>query len=288
MKKPIIQSLWIGGNLSRMEIYSIKSFLNTGHEFHLYTYDKITNIPKGVIVKDGNEILSRNYIFKLKESFASFADIFRYKMLYEKGNYWGDLDMIAIKKFDFKDPYVFSSERTIQKGAYKLKQKSVATNSILKAPKHSEFYKELYELCIEHQKKKKKNQEFTQYMRIMRDLLKKYKYEKYVKPPHFFCNLDWWYAKDAFFDVDFRNKYGVKAQKKIDLFKNTYSVHFWRHLVKNKYKLSLDEEYDKNSLWEQMIYYVDTGKIPKIINKKKITKKKQRQKKQSKRLKIFT
>ena len=33
-------------------------------------------------------------------------------MLYEVGGYWVDLDMIAIKMFDFKEPYIFSSERT--------------------------------------------------------------------------------------------------------------------------------------------------------------------------------
>jgi len=32
----VVQSLWIGDQLSLMEIYSIKSFLNLGMEFHLY------------------------------------------------------------------------------------------------------------------------------------------------------------------------------------------------------------------------------------------------------------
>ena len=43
----IVQSLWVGSNLSLMEVYSIKSFLKTGHEFHLYIYEPIQNIPKG-------------------------------------------------------------------------------------------------------------------------------------------------------------------------------------------------------------------------------------------------
>ena len=37
-KTPIIvQSLWVGDKLSRMEHYSIKSFLTLGFEYHLYT-----------------------------------------------------------------------------------------------------------------------------------------------------------------------------------------------------------------------------------------------------------
>ena len=37
----IVQSLWIGEYLSSLEIMCIKSFLKKGHEFHLYTYDKV-------------------------------------------------------------------------------------------------------------------------------------------------------------------------------------------------------------------------------------------------------
>ena len=144
----IIQSLWVGNELSRMEYYSILSFLKLGYEFHLYTYEKVKNVPKGTKILNGNKIIPRKDIFKLKETYLPFADIFRYKMLYEKGGYWVDLDMIAIKKLDFNEPYVFSSERTIQEGAFKMQVKSVPNIGILKAPKHSAFYKELYEACM--------------------------------------------------------------------------------------------------------------------------------------------
>ncbi len=59
----IIQGLWIGDRLSTMEALSIKSFLNNGHEYHLYTYSHVDNIPLGTIVKDGNEILPESEIF---------------------------------------------------------------------------------------------------------------------------------------------------------------------------------------------------------------------------------
>mgnify|MGYP007000248262 CR=1 len=52
-----IQSLWIGDKLSNMEILSMKSFLHNNHNYHLYTYGKIDNVPEGVIVKDGNDII---------------------------------------------------------------------------------------------------------------------------------------------------------------------------------------------------------------------------------------
>ena len=52
----IIQSLWIGESLGKMEQLSAKSFIDHGHTYHLYTYGKVENIPEGVIVKDGNVI----------------------------------------------------------------------------------------------------------------------------------------------------------------------------------------------------------------------------------------
>ena len=62
----IIQSLWIGTELSKLERLSIKSFLDNGHEYHLYLYDTVKNIPEGAVVKDANEILDKSEIFYYK------------------------------------------------------------------------------------------------------------------------------------------------------------------------------------------------------------------------------
>ncbi len=102
MKLPIIQSLWIGNPLSKLEQLCIQSFLDNGHEFHLYTYDKVGNIPPGAIVKDGNEILPADKIFRDDHnSVASFSDWFRFVLLMKKGGYWVDMDIVCIKPFDF-------------------------------------------------------------------------------------------------------------------------------------------------------------------------------------------
>ena len=261
MVKPVVQSLWVGNKLSIMEIYSIKSYLRLGYDFHLYTYEPVKNVPKGTKIKDGSKILSKKEIFKLKETYLPFADIFRYKMLYENGGYWTDLDMIAIKRFDkaFKDkPYVFSSERTIQKGAYKRVEKYIPNIGILKAPAKSPFYKELFEVCMIHQKKGV-NKDKLKYMKIMRKMIEKYRFQKYVHSPADFCHLDWWYAKDAFLPLEkYRDKYGVKAKSISSMFSLPYTVLFWRVLVTKKYGLDLNGKYDDNSLWEKMKTMVDS------------------------------
>ena len=56
----IMQSLWIGPKLSNMEKLSMQSFIDNGHEYHLYTYGEVDGIPDGVIIKDGNEILDKS------------------------------------------------------------------------------------------------------------------------------------------------------------------------------------------------------------------------------------
>ena len=253
----IIQSLWIGKELTDMEIYCIKSFLKHGFTFHLYTYDIVGKIPSGTIIKNANEIIPKNEIFKLKETFLPFSDIWRYKMLYEKGGYWSDLDMICMKSFNFKESYVFASERTIQKGAYKMSVPFVANINFLKAPKGSPFFKELYDTCIKLEKKKT-NTDKIKYMRIARQMIEKYNYKKYIKPPHYFCHLDWWYAKDAYLPLDyFKEKYGVKGKTIKSMFTKPYTLHLWRNLVTGKYKLDTNGKYDEKSLWERIKKYVD-------------------------------
>ena len=117
----VINGLWIGDSLSNIEKLSINSFLKNGHDFHLYVYDDIMGIPDGVVVKDANEILDSNKIFKHKimgekeggsvgpEGFAGFSDWFRYSLLYKKGGWWSDLDSVCLRKYDILRPYFFTT-----------------------------------------------------------------------------------------------------------------------------------------------------------------------------------
>jgi len=160
MKKPIIQGLWIGNRLSRFEYNSIKSYLMAGYEYHLYTYDKVDNIPENVIIKDGNEILNKKEIFYYEGSIAPFSDLFRYKLLYERGGVWTDCDIICMKQMpeDDNHEYIFVAERTILKGAfascikvppYTCKKKKVL-NSFIKTPAGAEIMWVMYEKSLKY------------------------------------------------------------------------------------------------------------------------------------------
>lgn len=102
-----VQSLWIGESLSAVEQLCIRSFQENGHEFHLYAYENIARLPVNVIVKDANEIIPKKEIFRVGNSFTLFSDLFRWKLLSDRGGCWVCMDMICLKPFDFKEEVIF-------------------------------------------------------------------------------------------------------------------------------------------------------------------------------------
>ena len=93
----VVQGLWIGSQLSPVEELSIRSFLAHGHEYHLYAYGQIQNVPEGAVLRDAGEIIPSHKIFKYRDydSYAGFSNHFRYKLLRTNGGWWADLDLVA-------------------------------------------------------------------------------------------------------------------------------------------------------------------------------------------------
>jgi hypothetical protein len=113
----IIQGLWIGRPLSAIERLSITSFLRHGHEYHLYCYADVGDVPAGALIKDGNAILPESEIFCYQQgagrgSVSAFSNLFRYKLLLEKGGWWADTDAVCLRPWDFSEPVVFASQHT--------------------------------------------------------------------------------------------------------------------------------------------------------------------------------
>lgn len=106
-----IQSLWVGNALSSMELLCLHSFLAHGHDFHLYAYDQPANLPNGITLIDAESILPRQAIFKYidRDTYAGFSDLFRYKLLLERGGIWVDTDMVCLRPFCFDQPFLFAS-----------------------------------------------------------------------------------------------------------------------------------------------------------------------------------
>ncbi len=114
----IINGLWIGGSLSPVELLCIRSYINHGHKFHLWTYSDVANIPKhkNITRKNAAEILEEGAVFSYEKgpfpgSYAGFSDIFRYKLLFEHGGWWVDMDTVCLRAFDFPEEYVFRAHK---------------------------------------------------------------------------------------------------------------------------------------------------------------------------------
>lgn len=228
----IIQGLWIGPELSVMEQLSVTSFLENGHQYHLYVYEEPKNIPLGTVVKDAKEILRSSRVFQYKHtpSYAGFANYFRYKLLHERGGWWADTDTICLKPFDFPEEYVFASE--IDKGL------EVVTNGILKAPAGSKLMAYACRVC------EKKNPERLVWgetgPRLMAEAVSKHSLEKYTKPHHVFCPLAY---------SDWRNVLEPEAATLRD--ESSYAIHLWNEMWRAAGQ-DKDARYPPDCLYERL------------------------------------
>ena len=142
-----VHGLWIGDRLSALEFLCIQSFAAQGHEFHLWAYEPpVQPLPAGVVLRDASSILPASTIFRYRHgntfghgrgSLAGFSDIFRYKLLYEEGGWWTDMDICCLRPLDFASPYVFRSHDVL-----------AVVGNLMKCPKGSPLMRDCYEQAI--------------------------------------------------------------------------------------------------------------------------------------------
>ena len=145
-----IQSLWIGGDLSTMERLSAQSFIDKGQEYHLYTYGSVGNIPPGVIIKDGNEILDKSEIFTYKNgSYSAFSNLFRFTLLEKRGGYWADTDLICVRSLK---PLEEEDIVIVSEPSATYSEEVIPTSCFIKLPKGSEIAKEGIRIQREHKR----------------------------------------------------------------------------------------------------------------------------------------
>ncbi len=130
-----VGTLWIGGALSWMEELCLKSFVDAGQKITLFSYEDIPNVPKGVLRRDGREIIDTDNFLKYekKDSFALFADLFRLHMIRAcPGMIWVDTDVYCHRPMTYDSDYVFGFE---------LPGKQRVNNAILGMPAKSKLLK---------------------------------------------------------------------------------------------------------------------------------------------------
>jgi hypothetical protein len=95
------QSFWWGESLSPYEWLCLLSFVRNGHAFKLYSFDSSLSVPPGVMLCHAAEVLSESEFFVYSEgpgqgSPSAFSNVFRYKLLVEKGGWWVDTDVVCL------------------------------------------------------------------------------------------------------------------------------------------------------------------------------------------------
>jgi hypothetical protein len=237
----VMQGLWIGNRLTVMEQLSIVSFLKHGHEFHLYVYDDVEGIPEGTILKDANEIVSRKQIFKDKEvegTYANFSDVFRYKLLLEKGGFWVDLDTVCLKPFDFQSDYVFAQQNDWDGSRF-------ACGGIMKTPPGSEIMQYCYDASL-----LKATGEYGWIdlgPRLVNEAVNKFGLTHYVVSPKTFLPIDWMDWEDIISE-----KLIARIKIKLKLAsKEVYAVHLWG-AIWVRYNTDKEINYHPKCLYERL------------------------------------
>ena len=236
-----IQGLWIGPRLSLLEQLSIKSFLSHGHTYHLYLYQKVDDIPDGAVIRDANDILPRQTIIRYqtgpgKGSYAIFSNLFRYKLLYEHGGFWADLDIICLRPFEFAADYVFASENTPENHVK-------VANAVMKAPRGSECIKACYEEASRTDATTARWGETGP--ELLASIIRKFQLEDFVMSPTTFAPINHW---------EFRKLVDPTFQFEIP--GKSYAVHFWNEMWRRRVskkgfikRTFRKPKYDKNALY---------------------------------------
>lgn len=230
----IVHALWIGEHLSPIEQLCIHSFLRHGYTFHLWVYHTVLGVPEQVHINDANEILSEDKIFRYKHtnqfghgkgSLAGFSDIFRYKLLYDKGGIWVDMDITCLKAIDIEGEYLF-----------RYHDKEGVVGNFMKCPPHSPVMKYCYEKAAGEVHAD--NKDWMLPLRILREGIYKYNLQDKI---YNISNEDSWLVI-------------LKLLKGFPHIPNWYFIHWVNeefrnqgidkaHFLKNSYMHKLLEEY---------------------------------------------
>lgn len=243
MSSDIIQSLWIGDRLSRMEQLSIKSFLDNGHTYHLYTYGPVENVPEGAIVKDANDILDSSEIYRYKNgSVSAFSNLFRFTMMYKVGGYWADTDLICVKPFKIEADFVIATE------PQKMFSQVHYTSSFLKFKKGSQEALEGMNIQREFKKLILSGQlAWSAGPLCVGQLVEKFNMQKYALPWYGICSCSYDLVLSLVNPT--QKPHPSLINKMEDIPDGMYCIHLW-HEMWRRHNIDKDSVFHPRSLYE--------------------------------------
>jgi len=257
-KRKEVFSLWVSkdGKLPAIQQLALKSWLRQNLKVTLYTNLKTLGNSLDTYIKS-NRIILKNYNEILhyddEDEICPYSDEFRFKVLYENGGCWLDMDLVLLKEIP-NDDIIISSEHSFVKGAYKSKLPFKPNIGLLKFPPKNIVLKETLErieklksICIAQTRDN---------MKLFTSVLKKPKHEdifKFVAEPWEYCPVPFWNFTEIYQDInDYKIKYGVEnVLKKDEILGQSIGVHIWNHFTTGN-KISLDDAH-QNSLYGLLV-----------------------------------
>lgn len=172
-----VNGMWIGTQLSKIELLTMHSFMAHGHPFRLWAYDDIeTELPEGIILADATEVIPREQVFSYKNynkfghgkgSYAGFSDIFRYKMLHEHGGWWVDMDITCLRPLEFSTPYFFRQHHDL-----------MVVGNVMKCPKGCDLMIDCYHEAMAQVTED--NQDWHKPIEILNENIRKQQLEEFI------------------------------------------------------------------------------------------------------------
>ena len=206
-----IQCLWVGHTLSNLEATCLASFAWHKHPVHLYCYRDIKNLPPNITLKDANSVIPESEIFYYsdRKTVSGFANLFRYKLLAEKGGIWVDCDVVCLRPFLFQEDYVFPLERPDQ-----------VSNFVIKSPAGSPFINSMYELASQL------DPETIRFGQsgpsLINTLVSEFGLNQYAMDYAVFCPIPYYSYQDYLFSGG--------MQEKAELLAEAHGLHLWNEM----------------------------------------------------------
>jgi hypothetical protein len=241
----MIQSLWIGEKLSIMEQLCISSFLQNGHTFHLYVYNDVAYVPEGTVLKDANELISSKRIFKYKNfnSYAAFANLFRYKLLFQKGGYWVDTDVVCLKPFRFRRDFMFTNIPIRNRPLDFLIKRYRSSNWFIKANAGSEIMNYCYNEASKRDPEKLSWGETGS--QLINTAIRKFGMQGYIA------------SQDTFFPIRYQQWRQLISNSFIGTHKwaryqhSSYAIHLY-HEMWRRNNINKNASFHRNSIYERL------------------------------------
>jgi len=234
----VVQGLWIGPKLSSMEKLCIQSFLKHGHPFHLYAYDQIDGVPTQTKLCDANEIVpsSRIFFYSQHNSCAGFANMFRYKLLLERGGWWVDMDTVCVRPLSFSDPYVFSSESTATRPSAKAGY--CPNTGVIRTPGKTQLMEYCWDHCDRADHPALRWGDTGP--RLFARALEVYSLGHFVQQPSVFCPIPFYEWSRA-----------LVPEQVWQFGSETRAIHLWNEMWRRN-NCSKDARYDPTCLYERL------------------------------------